>query len=70
LVALAKVQFGEGRQHLEKRIVRDRQFHVAVCHDIGFIRSCGRTIEAAMPLPIVDGDGYREFIITARREAP
>jgi len=26
--------------------------------------------EAALPSPIVSGDGYREFLIIARREAP
>jgi len=29
-----------------------------------------RDAEAAKPSPIVGGDGYREFLIVGRREAP
>ena len=69
LVALAKPHFGEDRL---LGIVRDPQIFMQRCATTSpaSFGSRGYTIEAAMPSPIVSGDGYREFLIIARREAP
>jgi 23S rRNA (cytidine1920-2'-O)/16S rRNA (cytidine1409-2'-O)-methyltransferase len=71
LIALIKPQFEAGRVHLKKGIVRDPAVHAAVCEDIAaFVRGLGCTVEAILPSPIAGGDGNREFLIVARRDAP
>ena len=71
---------GSGRAEMHRRfgedrllgIVRDPQIFMQRCATTSpaSFGSRGYTIEAAMPSPIVSGDGYREFLIIARREAP
>jgi 23S rRNA (cytidine1920-2'-O)/16S rRNA (cytidine1409-2'-O)-methyltransferase len=70
LVALIKPQFEAGRKQLKKGIVRDPAVHSAVCEEIAaFVASLGWTVSGVVASPIEGGEGNREFLLGARREA-
>ena len=69
LVALIKPQFEAGRGRTKKGIVRDPQFHAAVCDNIAaFVTSLGWTVAGIIPSPLLGGDGNREFFIGAAHD--
>ncbi|MFD2183460.1 TlyA family RNA methyltransferase [Rhodoplanes azumiensis] len=71
LVALIKPQFEAGREHLKKGLVRDPAVHAAVCENAAaLVRSLACEVRVLLPSPITGGDGNREFLLIARRDAP
>jgi 23S rRNA (cytidine1920-2'-O)/16S rRNA (cytidine1409-2'-O)-methyltransferase len=69
-VMLVKPQFEAGRQHLKKGLVRDEAVHRAVCDAVaGGVAALGWSVLGVIPSPIAGGDGNREFLLAARREA-
>jgi 23S rRNA (cytidine1920-2'-O)/16S rRNA (cytidine1409-2'-O)-methyltransferase len=70
LVALIKPQFEAGRKHAKKGVVRDPAIHAAVCEDIeAFAVSLGWNVAGVIPSPIEGGEGNREFLMGASRQA-
>ncbi|GJD64857.1 TlyA family RNA methyltransferase [Methylobacterium frigidaeris] len=71
LVALIKPQFEAGREHVGRGgLVRDEAVRDAVCERIRtLIASLGFSIRGLIPSPVEGGDGNREFLIGAVREA-
>jgi 23S rRNA (cytidine1920-2'-O)/16S rRNA (cytidine1409-2'-O)-methyltransferase len=70
LVALIKPQFEAGRKALHKGIVRDPEIHAAVCADVSAMaQSLGWQARGVIESPIQGGDGNREFLLCAARDA-
>jgi 23S rRNA (cytidine1920-2'-O)/16S rRNA (cytidine1409-2'-O)-methyltransferase len=70
LVALIKPQFEAGRRNVKKGIVRDPTVHAAVCDDIAaFMASRGWDVAGVIPSPIMGGEGNREFLTGAAKQA-
>ncbi len=71
LLALIKPQFEVGKEALGKGgIVRDEALHAQACEDVAaFIAAAGWRVRGITPSPITGGDGNREFLIAAVKEA-
>lgn len=71
LAALIKPQFEAGRPRIGRGgIVRDAAVHDAVCAEIrACIEGLDFTILGLIASPVAGGDGNREFLIGARRDA-
>jgi 23S rRNA (cytidine1920-2'-O)/16S rRNA (cytidine1409-2'-O)-methyltransferase len=71
LVALIKPQFEAGRERVGRGgLVRDEAVMAAVCERIrDLVASLGFTVRGLIPSPVEGGDGNREFLIGAVREA-
>ena len=71
LAALVKPQFEAGRERVGRGgIVRDPAVHEAVCAEVAACLSgLGASLLGLVPSPVEGGDGNREFLIGARRQA-
>lgn len=70
IAALIKPQFEAGRAALKKGIVRDEAIQAKVCAEIVvLLGELGFSVTGPIPSPIEGGDGNREFLVGARREA-
>jgi 23S rRNA (cytidine1920-2'-O)/16S rRNA (cytidine1409-2'-O)-methyltransferase len=70
LIALIKPQFEAGPDRVKKGIVKDANVHRAVCDDVvAFLETSGWPVQGLAPSPISGGDGNREFLVHARRQA-
>jgi 23S rRNA (cytidine1920-2'-O)/16S rRNA (cytidine1409-2'-O)-methyltransferase len=70
LIALVKPQFEAGKKLVRKGIVRDATVHKSVCDNVAaFVREHGWHVLGVIESPIEGGDGNREFLLGARREA-
>jgi 23S rRNA (cytidine1920-2'-O)/16S rRNA (cytidine1409-2'-O)-methyltransferase len=70
LIALIKPQFEAGRKSVGKGIVRDPAIHRAVCEEItDFSRGLGWAVRGVVASPLSGGDGNREFLLGAGRNA-
>lgn len=70
IAALIKPQFEAGRAALKKGIVRDEAIQRQVCNEIvAELQALGFTVDGPIPSPIEGGDGNREFLVGARRQA-
>jgi 23S rRNA (cytidine1920-2'-O)/16S rRNA (cytidine1409-2'-O)-methyltransferase len=70
IAALIKPQFEAGRAALKKGIVRDEAIHANVCAEIvSLLGELGFRVAVPVPSPIEGGDGNREFLVAAWRDA-
>jgi 23S rRNA (cytidine1920-2'-O)/16S rRNA (cytidine1409-2'-O)-methyltransferase len=70
LAALVKPQFEAGPARVKKGVVRDAAVHTEICDDIrAFVEGLGWRVKDIIPSPIEGGDGNREFLLGAIREA-
>jgi 23S rRNA (cytidine1920-2'-O)/16S rRNA (cytidine1409-2'-O)-methyltransferase len=71
LAALIKPQFEAGRAHVGRGgLVRDETVQDEVCARIrALVESLGFAVRGLIPSPVEGGDGNREFLIGAVREA-
>lgn len=70
IIALIKPQFEAGRSAVRKGVVRDPAVHEAVCADIAAAAAgLGWQVRGVIDSPIEGGDGNREFLLCAERNA-
>ncbi|OGZ08237.1 MAG: hypothetical protein A3D65_02690 [Candidatus Lloydbacteria bacterium RIFCSPHIGHO2_02_FULL_50_13] len=70
LVALIKPQFEVGKARIKKGIVNDPKLHAEVCRKIeGVAQELGFAVLGVILSPVLGGDGNKEFLLFARREA-
>ena len=70
LIALVKPQFEAGKTLVRKGVVRDATVHKSVCDNVAtFVGEHGWHVLGVIESPIEGGDGNREFLLGASREA-
>jgi len=70
LIALIKPQFEAGRKAVSKGVVRDTAIHAAVCAEVATAAAgIGWKVRGMTESPIPGGDGNREFLLCAARDA-